>query len=83
MNEVQNAPNPELGSTAKEKIVGSAVVVQENRSYKFTILKCVSDPGKLLFEEQKLINKLGTLRPYGLNFANPVNVGVNHLDFDS
>ena len=54
-----------------------------NRSYKFTILKCVSDPGKLLFEEQKLINKLGTLRPYGLNFANPVNVGVNHLDFDS
>lgn len=54
-----------------------------NRSYKFTILKYVSNPGNLLFEEQNFINKLGTLRPNGLNFSNPVNVGVNHLDVDS
>ena len=54
-----------------------------NSSYKFTILKTVSDPKKLLFEEQKLINRLGTLKPNGLNFSDPVNTGVNYLDIDN
>lgn len=50
-----------------------------NNSYRFTILRVVADPKFLTLEEQKLVNFFSTLRPNGLNFANPVNIGINYL----
>ena len=45
-----------------------------NKCYSWDIYRCVNNPDNLLTEEQKTINELNTIYPFGLNISNPIGL---------
>ena len=74
-------PSDNIEITDKEALAAHArsyheltTVSEFNKCFIWDIFKCVNNPDLLLTEEQKAINQLNTIYPYGLNISNPIGL---------